>query len=219
MRRRIGTFITSQIEAYPSIPKRDLQKQLTIAFAKEDDGCRPGPQSQFPRVFAEPWGPNSTQRVFVVTYVWFGFYGKGGSETILESYVWDRDQGVHRGAGVVPASLSGLLTESQEVCWFPNPVRYWVLVSGVVGGASGRVLLGSAAVIEVGPEQVKTVWIAPASIGNVRAYTPPGSLRWEIEYADVKRFYGGLPNATLLDIYQVDYIKQSFRRLIRRPLD
>jgi hypothetical protein len=218
MRYHIGTFVTRQIEAYPSISECALQKQLASAFEIEDD-CSGPPEREAPRVFAQSWGPKSTRRVFVLTYLWFGFYGKGGSETILESYVWERDHGVHRGAGMVPAALSGLLTQAEDVSWFPNPDRTWVLISGTVGGGSGRVLGGSAAVFEIGPEQTKTIWTAPPSIGNLRAYTPPWSLRWEIEYADVKRFYEGLPNAELLDIYQIDYPTQTFRRLVHQPLD
>jgi hypothetical protein len=88
-----------------------------------------------------------------------------------------------------------------------------------VGGTSGPVLAGSAAVFEIGSEEAKTIWNVSPLIGNVHAYTPPLSLRWEIEYADVNRFLGGLPHATLLDIYQIDFAKRTFRRIVRQPLD
>ena len=215
MRQVIGNFIVRQIEAYPSISKENLQKQLASAFGGSPNGWVSGP-----RVFAESSGPKTTRRDFVITYGWFGFYGKGGSETILESYVWDQGRGALLGAGMVPSSFSGFLTEQEEVCWFPNPSTYWLLVSGQVGGASGRVLGGSAAVFEISAEQVKTVWTAPAGIGNVRAYVPSSGVpRWEIEYVDAKRFYSNLPNARLLDVYQVDYDKRAFRRLVHQPLD
>jgi hypothetical protein len=224
IRRDVGAFIIRQIEVYPSISECDLQKQLASAFAVKNDGC--GPRAGdvgIPRVFAESWGPNSIRRVFVVTYLWFGFYGNGGSETVLESYVWERDRGVHLGTGVVPASFSGLLTQAEQVCWFIGsdkyPDKYWVLISGIVGGASGRVHGGSASLFEIGTEGERVVWSAPQGIGNVRAYVPPLSLRWEIEYADVKRSYGDLPNATLLDIYQVDFSKQTYHRIAHVPLD
>jgi hypothetical protein len=214
MRQVVGNFIVRQIQAYPSISKEDLQKQLGSAFASSN-GWISGP-----RVFAEPSGPKTTHRDFAITYGWFGFYGKGGSETIIESYVWDQGRRALLGAGMVPPFFSGFLTEQEEVCWFSNPNTYWILVSGEVGGASGRVLGGSAAVVEISAEHVKTVWTAPSGIGNVNAYVPSSSFpRWELEYVDAKRFYSGLPNARLLDVYQIAYDKRTFRRLIHQPLD
>ncbi len=83
----IGSFIIRQNEAYPSISEGDLQKQLATAL---------------PIVFAAPWGPKRDRRVIVVAYcVWFGFYGRGGYETVLERYIWERDRGVRRGASLV----------------------------------------------------------------------------------------------------------------------
>jgi hypothetical protein len=81
------------------------------------------------------------------------------------------------------------------------------------------VIGGSATVFEVGPDAVKVVWNAPPGIGNLTTYTHPLSSRWEIEYADVKRVYGDLPNANLLDIYEIDRIHRSYRRLIHQPVD
>jgi hypothetical protein len=40
MRRDIGSFIIRQIAAYPSISECDLQKQLALAFAIVEAGCR-----------------------------------------------------------------------------------------------------------------------------------------------------------------------------------
>jgi hypothetical protein len=137
--------------------------------------------------------------------------------TVLESYTWERDQGAHLDIGIVPAALSGLVTEAEQVSWFPNPATYWILVSGVVGGSSGRVIGGSAALFEISPQQTKTPWRAAPNIGNIVAYAHSG--RFEIEYADGKRFYTNLPHARLLDIYQVDYTKRTLRRLVHQPLD
>ena len=88
MRRDMGNFVVRQIDAYPSISACELQKQLDNVFADQDNCCarlagEPGP----PSVFANSWGRKTVQRVFVVTYSWFGFYGKTGSQTVLESYV------------------------------------------------------------------------------------------------------------------------------------
>ncbi|HMC58437.1 MAG TPA: hypothetical protein VKJ01_04515 [Candidatus Solibacter sp.] len=215
MRRVVGAFIIRQVEAYQTISPEDLQRHLRSAFGGTLSGWISGP-----RVIAESAGPRTTHRTFVIAYGWYGFYGKGGSETILESFVWDQGRGAHLGAGLVPVAFSGFLTEQEAVCWFPDPSTYWVLVSGQVGGASGRVLRGAAAVFEISPEQVKTVWTAPPGIGNVSAYVPlSGVPRWEIEYVDAKKFYSDLPNSRLLDVFQVDYAKRTFRRLIHQPLD
>lgn len=222
LRREVSRFVSNQIEAYPSISECDLQKQLVTAFAIEIDGC---PESQptsdvpVPRVFAEPWGPRTKSRVFAVSYGWFGFYGTDGSQTVLESYVWNSDRGVSPGSGIVPSVFSGLITQTEQVCWFPDPSRHWLLVFGTVGGSSGRTLGGSAAVFEIGPQQTRVVWTAPPNIGDVMAYAHTLSLRWEIEYTDTKRFYGGLSDAKLLDIYQVDWAKRTFRRLIHHSLE
>jgi len=221
VRKTVGEFIVRQIEAYPAISNCDLQRQLTRSFGIWEDDCggTSEPFSGVPRVLSGVWGSKSMRRIFVVTYAWFGFHGKGGSETFLESYVWERDRGVHRGAGMVATAFSGYLTQTEEVCWYPDPDRFWVLVSGMVGGASGRVLGGTAAVYEVGPDKITQLWSAQPGIGNVAAHAHRASVRWEIEYADVKRTYADLPHATLLDIYQIDYAKHTFRRLVHQPLD
>ena len=79
---------------------------------------------------------------------------------------------------------------------------------------------GTAAIFEISPEKVKALWNAPPLIGNVSAYVPlSGTPRWEMEYVDVEKFYGHLPNARLLDVYQVDYAKRTFHRVIHHPLD
>ncbi|MEO8658030.1 MAG: hypothetical protein ABI693_06145 [Bryobacteraceae bacterium] len=123
------------------------------------------------------------------------------------------------GTGIVPGVFGGYFTHSQEVGWFNDPERYWILVAGQVGGASGQVLGGTAAVYEIGPEETKQIWTAPPGIGNLAAYVPAYSQRWEIEYTNSKRFYAQLPQSMFLDVYQIDYGKHSFRRLIHQPLD
>jgi hypothetical protein len=147
--------------------------------------------------------------------VWL--YGKDGSQTVLESYLWERDGSVHLSSGLVPASLSGFLTNSEEVCWLPKLHRYWILVWGSVGGGSGRVIGGSASVFEIGVNQIRAIWNSPPNIGNLTAYALPVSGRWEIEYDDVNRTYNNLPNHSFLDIYSVRVIEQSFQRLVRVP--
>ena len=221
MRVHVQKFIVSQIKTYPSISGCELQKQLATAFGVEKNECvrlqedEPGA----PRVFVEPWGSNSTRRLFAVTYGWFGFYGKDGSQTILESYLWERDGSVHLSSGLMPASFSGFLTNSEDVCWFPKPDSYWVLVWGTVGGGSGRVIGGSASVFEIGVNRIRVVWNAPPNIGNLTAYALRVSRRWEIEYDDVNRTYSDLPNHSFLDIYSVDGIEQTFRRLVHIARD
>jgi hypothetical protein len=219
---KIGSFIIRQIEAYPSISECDLQKQLATAFAVKGDGCGGWQESDnsVPRVFASPWGDKTGRRVIVVAYcIWLGFYGTGGYETVLESYIWEPGGGVRRGASLVPPSLSGIASEMEEVCWFADPDRVWVLASGVMSGSSGRTIGGTAAVFEIGPEGGTRVWSAPPSIGNVSAHAHSLDQRWEIEYVDTKRFYAGLPKATLLDIYQIDGSAHTYRRVVHQPLD
>lgn len=223
VRRAIGEFVARQIEVYLSISKCELQKQLADAFARDDGTCN-GKWRMYdtviPRVFTQSWGPGSKRRVFVVAYcIWLGFYGPGGYETVLESYVWERGGTVHRGASIIPAGLSGIGTDMDEVCWFPDTDRYWVLASGTMSGASGRALGGTAAVLEVGPEGASTVWSAPRNIGNVSAHAHARDLRWEIQYVDMKRFYSDLPHATLLDIYRVVWSTRTYRRLVHQPID
>ena len=97
----IGSFIIRQNEAYPSISEGDLQKQLATAL---------------PIVFAAPWGPKRDRRVIVVAYcVWFGFYGRGGYETVLERYIWERDRGVRE----APAWFSRSAPKAERRCGAP----------------------------------------------------------------------------------------------------
>jgi hypothetical protein len=220
VRREIGGFIIRQIDAYPSISTCELQKQLAAAFGAKGNGCGEWGDSDSPppRIFAGSWGPKSASRVFVIAYcIWLGFYGEGGYETVLESYVWEREGSAYRGAGINPAGLSGFMTDMEQVCWFPNPDKYWVLVSGTMSGASGQALRGTAAVFEIGPEGATRIWGAPPEIGNVSAHAHDS--RWEIEYVDLKRFYDRQPKATLLDIYRVDWSKRTYSRLAHLPLD
>lgn len=149
MRNVVGAFVIRQIEAYPAISKADFQKQLEAAFGGKPSGWIGGP-----RVFAESSGPKATHRFFVIAYGWYGFYGTGGSETILETFVWEKGVPVRWTGGLVPRFFSGFLTKQEAVCWFPNPATYWILVAGQVGGASGRVLGGSAAVFEASANQI-----------------------------------------------------------------
>jgi len=139
MRGHVQAFIIRQIEAYPSISACELQKQLATALGSRRELCSESQEDEpgSPRVFAESWGTNSTRRLFAVTYGWFGFYGKDGSQTIIESYVWERDRSVHLASGIVPSMFNGFLTNSAEVCWFADADKYWVLVgelSEVVAG-------------------------------------------------------------------------------------
>ena len=73
-------------------------------------------------------GEPIARRLFAVTYGWFGFYGKDGSQTIIESHVWERDRSVHLASGIVPSMFNGFLTNSAEVCWFADADQHWVLV-------------------------------------------------------------------------------------------
>lgn len=220
IRREISRFIVRQIEAYPSISSCELERQLASAFGITESSCGESEMPDRPAVMADPWGPNSTRRVIVVAYcVGLGFHGEGGYETVLESYIQEAGRGVRRGASVRPAGFSGRLTKCEEVCRFRDPDRYWLLVHGMMSGASGRVLGGTAAVIEIGPEGGRRVWSAPPRIGNVSAHAHAPDLRWEVEYVDARRFYAGLPAATLLEVYRIDWVKQTYRRIMRQALD
>ena len=95
VKRAVRGFIIRQIEAYPSISKCELQKQLADAFDKDDGACGVNgmADSMVPQVFVQPWIPKSTRRVFLIS---LGFYRVAGSETVSERYVWERERGVHR---------------------------------------------------------------------------------------------------------------------------
>jgi hypothetical protein len=88
-----------------------------------------------------------------------------------------------------------------------------------MSGASGQALRGNAAVFEIGPESARRVWSAPPEIGNVRAYADAPDSRWEVGYVDMKRFYGYLPKAVPLDIFQAGWDSHAYRRLVHQPLD
>lgn len=139
LRRIVGSFVIRQIEANPSICQRDLQKQLNSLFSiPGETPAAPGDSDSLPpHVFVAPWGTAATRRMFVISYGWFGFYGKSGSETVVESYVWSREHGVHLSAGIVPAVFSGVLTQAEEVIQFYNPDRCWLLISAYTGEPAG----------------------------------------------------------------------------------
>jgi hypothetical protein len=222
MQREIDTFLTRQIEAYPSISSCDLESQLASALNREEKGCRerePGSDYAAPRVLTQDWGPKTTRRTFAVVYLLDIFVGIDGSETVLETYTWDQQQGVHRTAAFVPRNLRGVVTTAYKVCWFPNPDRYWILVAGDNEGASGRAQSGTASVFEIAPNSISTVWQAPSGIGNVIPYAMPLTTRWEIEYADVADTYADRPKPSRIDIFQVDYLKHTYHRLAHIPIN
>ena len=130
---------------------------------------------------------------------------------------YERDRGARIGASIMPKDFSGFMTNAEMVSWFPDPDRYWVLVSGTMGGSSGRVIIGTARVFEIGSDAGSTIWSAPPRIGNIGAHT--NDLGWDMVYTDSKRFYDSLPQAIFLDIYQIDYTAHSYRRFVHKALD
>jgi len=79
------------------------------------------------------------------------------------------------------------------------------------------VINGTASVFEISFDGVRTIWNAPAMIGNLTAYALPRSRLWELDYDDVNRVYDNLPNPSFLDVYQVDSLTNGYRRLVHVP--
>jgi hypothetical protein len=220
-RSLIGNFITRQIDAYPAISERDLEKQILRAFSLQQYECEliEDDMHGAPRVFTSQGTAKTPERLFVVIYTFSQSYGMKGSETILESYVWEQERGVHRSAGTIAPRLSDMLTKTAQIGWWNDSEAYWVLVWGTVGGASGRVLSGAATVYELAADHIKPVWSTPDGVGNVEAYAHRVSGRWEVEYTDPARRYNDLPKSSYLEIFQIDSAKRAYRRLVHQPLD
>ncbi len=216
----LSKFIVRTINENPSISACELESRIAIALSVKHVGCDTDVDTFGPHVFAHASVMKTAgRRIFVVAYnFWLGFYGPGGYETILENYDWEPQGGAVRKSASAPQAFSGIITESEEVYWFPDSNSEWILVSGKMSGASGMALPGSAAVFEIGPHGQRTVWAAPPSIGNVSAFAhtaPPGP-RWEIDYVDLHRFDNNLPASNFLDIYQVDVDKHSYQQIVHR---
>jgi hypothetical protein len=164
-----------------------------------------------PKVFASDWGPNADQRQIVVGY-WLSLGAMGATLVTLESYVWDKDGNkVHRtsrGGG----ELKGCRAGFQQLAWYPTTDEYWIMVSGIPLGWSGRTYGGKAFLYSVRIDRVRLVW-ASGDLPSLRVQT--NELGWEASYADADSFYGNLPNPNVFDVYKFNYDAHTFERVIR----
>jgi hypothetical protein len=212
IRDRISDFIVRQLEALPSIPSDELQRQLQSIV------CTPGlthpcdEDHSTSKVFTDIWGPKEERRQVVVAYqLNLGFMGAGGSLVTLENYVWDKAtqkaQMTTRGG----REFDGRYVEFQQLVWYPSENQYWIFVSGPPLGWSGRAYAGSGTLYSVGIDEVRAIWTS-GILPNLKVQK--NELGWEASYADYDRFYKNLPEPYVFDVYKFDYDARNFQRVI-----
>ncbi len=209
VRDRISQFIIDQIAAKPDISQDQLRAQLqAILCSSQYVECGP---DQLPHVFTNVWfGPNGIAQFAVAYQLSVGSVGPTGNITVIESYLvknGTQARRVARGGNEFDAYVASF----QMVQQFFDPAEIWVLTWGTVQGASGRGLSGRATLYRVGTDALTIAW-SDARQFNVVAQA--NAIGWELNYADGPLLYGNDPKPYFLDVYQVDYQKRTFARVV-----
>lgn len=209
VRDKIGQFIVDQIEAKPDITKEQLRAQLQAILCSARYAVCGGDQP--PHVFANSWfGPRGSSQFVVAYQLGLGFMGPSGSITTIESYFVDN--GKARRAACAGSEFAAYVVNFQMVQQFfkPSP-EIWVLAWGTVEGASGRGLHGRATVYRASADSVTIAWDEDSQ-DNLTAQT--NAIGWEVNYADNKLLYGNGPKPYFFDVYEIDYQKRTFSRVV-----
>jgi hypothetical protein len=209
VRDRISDFIVQQLETMPSITAGQLQTQLRSFICVDPDSkCEDCHRS--PYVYAADWGPKTVRRQVVVAYqLDLGFNGPKSTIVTIDNYIWEQGKARHTSRG--GSALNGRQIEFQEVAWYPERNEYWILASGPTMGWSGRAFPGRAIIFQVGIDKIDPVWNTK-TLPNLTA--EKNELGWEATYADKERFYNNLPKPYVFDVYSLDYLHRTFRRVI-----
>ncbi len=209
VRDRISQFIVDQIEAKPDITKEQLRAQLqAILCSSQYADCG---SDHLPYVLTNAWfGPNGTAQFAVAYQLTIGSVGPKGNITVIESYLVENGTKARRAARG-GNEFDAYVANFQMVQQFFDPAEIWVLTWGTVQGASGRGLSGRATLYRVGTDAVTIAW-SDARQFNVAAQA--NAIGWEFSYADGPLLYGNDPKPYFLDVYQVDYQKRTFSRVV-----
>jgi len=209
VRDRISQFIIDQIEAKPDITRDQLLAQLrAILCTSPGQVCD---CNHPPYIFLNSsWGGSKAAWPFVVAYqMSLGFMGGKGDVTVVESYLVEG--GNARRAARGGGEFDGYVVNFQLIQQFYDPSEIWVLAWGTVQGASGRGLAGRAAVYRAATDTVKIAW-DDARECNLTAQL--NEIGWEVNYADCDRLYGNEAKPYFLDVYEIDYMKRTFARVV-----
>jgi hypothetical protein len=208
----LSRFIIHQLETRPSIAQCDLQDQLRKLFGTEHplECQRDDPDSGgAPQVFTTTEA--ALRRQVVVTYALsLGCMGKGCTVPVFENYVYEH--GKAQRTTRLDSMLNGYLTRRELLAWYPDEEQYWVLLSAMMSGSSGRLLGRQAFLLQIGIDSVKIRWQTPI-LGNLNVHAHQMALRWEVDYVDDSLYPNG-PDKQVLDVYQLNYASQTFRRII-----
>jgi hypothetical protein len=124
----IDAFLVHQIETVPALNDGQLQAGLRTLVADRDTDYNGSPLVY--STFATPDHPRAT----VVGYeVFLGFYGIGGSASIINSYVLADGKARLVGTGV--AEMSGINLHGEVLLGSPDSIT--ILTSGTVYGSNG----------------------------------------------------------------------------------
>lgn len=207
----LSDYIIHQLSANPSMTQCELQTRLRALFGSDPKlECQGSEQDLIdsPRVFANAQA--APRQVVVIYNLWLGCMGEGCTVPVFESYSCGR--GIARRTIRLDTMLSGYSTHPELLAWFPDKEQYWVLLSAIMTGASGRVLPYQAFLVQIGTDSVKILWKTQV-VGNLEIHTHRSDLGWEIGYVDNSLYPNG-PDKQVLDVYRLDYNSQTFRRII-----
>ncbi|MBV8863818.1 MAG: hypothetical protein JO210_00290 [Acidobacteriaceae bacterium] len=157
-----------------------------------------------PHIFTSAWGEKTSRRQVVIVYgLWFGCMVPGWTVTVFENYLWENGKAGRTSDNM----LSGYLTQTELLTSYPDKEQYWVLVSAMMAGCSGRLLPRQALLLQIGVDGVKIIWQTPV-LGDLTAHAHQSDGRWEVSYVDDSLY----PNGTdeqVLDVYQLSYTSQK----------
>lgn len=212
LRDRISQFIVDQMAAKPDTTRDQLLAQLRAILCTS-----PGQVCDCdhpPYIFLNSsWGGTKAAWPFVVGYqMSLGFMGAKGDVTVMESYLVE--DGKARRAARGGGEFDGYVVNFQMIQQFYDPSEIWVLAWGTVQGASGRGLSGRVAVYRTTTDAVKVLWDDGDDARECNLTAQRNEIGWGVNYADRDRLYGNDPNPYFLDIYEIQYAKRTFSRVV-----
>lgn len=212
LERGISRFIVRQLEMNPSIAQCDLQHNLRKLFEAENPNeCQAGEASDRGTAQVFTTLPRNWPRQVVVTYeLYLGCMGPGCTVPVFENYMCAN--GKAQRTAHLDSILNGYTTTRELLTWYADKKKFWILMQSMMTGSSGRLLGRQAMILQIGADSIKAIWRTP-TLADLYAHVNRYGDRWEVDYVDASLYPNG-PDKQVIDIYQLNYRAQTFRRII-----